>query len=144
MKFNDDHAHIITITIDGSGDDEQISAARKQLENLEDDSSAIKLFLEIKHHKEEDEGLLFEDLKGRLQNFSPFESIVVVSPKTWVEKHAEVLASLGSTELKIFETSERKKAEEWIRKKKRNTRKTEQGPGRSPKRDAPDQGQTQT
>ncbi len=144
MDATYDPANLITITIDGKNDENQINQAQKKLDQYENDSTALKLFLEIKEHEEEDEGLFFENLKGKLQNFSPFVSIVVVSPKIWVEKHAEVLASLGSTELKVFETAERKKAIEWLKKKKRNTRKTAQGPGKSPKKDAPDQGQSQT
>lgn len=95
MEFKDFEPNVISVTLNNTGESvisglsEEMEAKLKTYENL-------KLFLEIKEHDEENEASFFEELKHGLNNLTPFSKIAVVSPKSWIERYAEVIAGLSS------------------------------------------------
>ena len=144
MEFIDIGPHILGIQLNELRGNKGIAASASKMKEMLEHNEHLKLYLEIANHKEQDEAAYFEKLTVALQNFTPFEKIAVVTPTNWIERYSEVLAGIGATDLKVFETNESDEARKWINEEAEHKQNTEPGPGKLPKKGAPDQGLNQT
>lgn len=144
MEFIEIGPRILGIHLKELRGNQGVAASASKMKEMLEVHKRLKLYLEISNHKEQDEAVYFEKLTVALQNFSPFEKIAVVTPTNWIERYAEVLAGIGSADLKVFESDESAEARKWINEEPAHKPNIEPGPGKLPKTDAPDQGLNQT